>query len=259
MILNVKRTIKNISRKFLLSHNQLCFLTDKASIPFSPRSRPRSRGDHDDKSIVEIDSTSLSNSQSPSRSLGSSIGPQKLNPEPRSMENSSNTNEASGNNDVVDVDNIHSFDDGDDFVSDNQHTIQDSNAQRHNIYHNQHSSQQPLNSSGGHSLISSVLSQIFHGERPSNVCVDGMPVDAIRKLVSRQMSMASQLLLEMLIVADDKSACFANSYKSMMELSNFREKAVRKATLLQINVNNATTCHLSHINRPSNQKLGKNI
>lgn len=46
------------------------------------------------------------------------------------------------------------------------------------------------------SLISNLVRQIFSGEKPSAVCVDGMPVDAIRKLVARQMGMASQLLVQ---------------------------------------------------------------
>ncbi len=43
---------------------------------------------------------------------------------------------------------------------------------------------------------STVINQIFSGELPSNVSVEGMPVDPIRKLVARQMSMSAQLLTQ---------------------------------------------------------------
>lgn len=61
---------------------------------------------------------------------------------------------------------------------------------------------------GRSSVISSLFSQIMAGEKPSDVCIEGMPVSAIRKLVARQMSMACQLLLQILLQADDTSDCF---------------------------------------------------
>jgi hypothetical protein len=88
------------------------------------------------------------------------------------------------------------------------------------------------------SLISNLVRQIFSGEKPSTVCVEGMPVDAIRKLVARQMSMASQLLIQMLLSSEDRSNCFSSCYTSLMELSNFRENALKKAALLQMNMKN---------------------
>ena len=92
--------------------------------------------------------------------------------------------------------------------------------------------------SASQSLISNLVRQIFSGEKPSAVCLDGMPVDAIRKLVARQMSMASQLLVQMLLTAQDSSACFSTCYTSLMELSNCRESALKKAALLQMNMKN---------------------
>jgi hypothetical protein len=96
----------------------------------------------------------------------------------------------------------------------------------------------PGQHSSSQSLISNLVRQIFSGEKPSAVCLDGMPVDAIRKLVARQMSMASQLLVQMLLTAQDRSTCFSTCYTSLMELSNCRESALKKAALLQMNMKN---------------------
>lgn len=101
--------------------------------------------------------------------------------------------------------------------------------------------------SGGQSLISNLVRQIFSGEKPSAVCLDGMPVDAIRKLVARQMSMASQLLVQMLLSSEDRSGCFSSCYTSLMELSNQREQALKKAALLQMNMKNLKVAALQKI------------
>lgn len=98
----------------------------------------------------------------------------------------------------------------------------------------------PKTVSTGQGIISSLISQIMAGEKPSDVCVEGMPVNAIRKLVARQMSMATQLLVQILLQADERSDCFTRGYTCFMELSNMRQKALRKAALVQMNVNNAT-------------------
>ena len=92
----------------------------------------------------------------------------------------------------------------------------------------------------GQGILSSLISQIIAGEKPSEVCVEGMPVNTIRKLVCRQMSMATQLLIQILLQADERSDCFTKGYTSLMELSNMREKALKKAALIQMSVNNAT-------------------
>jgi Myb-like DNA-binding domain len=109
----------------------------------------------------------------------------------------------------------------------------------------------------GQSLISNLVRQIFSGEKPSAVCLDGMPVDAIRKLVARQMSMASQLLVQMLLSAEDRSLCFNTCYTSLMELSNYRERALKKATLLQMNMKNLRVAAFQKIS-PVNQSAGIN-
>ena len=107
--------------------------------------------------------------------------------------------------------------------------------------------------SGGQSLISNLVRQIFSGEKPSAVCLDGMPVDAIRKLVARQMSMASQLLVQMLLSSEDRSGCFSSCYTSLMELSNHREHALKKAALLQMNMKNLKVAALQKIAQLSQQ------
>lgn len=103
--------------------------------------------------------------------------------------------------------------------------------------------------SASQSLISNLVRQIFSGEKPSAVCLDGMPVDAIRKLVARQMSMASQMLVQMLLAAEDRSLCFNTCYTSLMELSNYRESALKKAALLQMNMKNLRAAALHKISQ----------
>lgn len=106
---------------------------------------------------------------------------------------------------------------------------------------------------GGQSLISNLVRQIFSGEKPSAVCLDGMPVDAIRKLVARQMSMASQLLVQMLVSSEDRSSCFSSCYTSLMELSNQRENALKRAALMQMNMKNLKVAAFQKIAQLSQQ------
>lgn len=42
----------------------------------------------------------------------------------------------------------------------------------------------------------------------------------------------------MLLSSEDRSGCFSSSYTSLMELSNHRESALKKAALLQMNMKN---------------------
>jgi hypothetical protein len=96
-----------------------------------------------------------------------------------------------------------------------------------------------------HSVLSTLVAQLFTGNKLSDLCIDGIPVGAIRKVVARQMTMALQLLLQILIQADDNSSSFSIGYNCLIELSNYRELAVRKAVLLQQNVKNVTA--LKHV------------
>jgi hypothetical protein len=70
------------------------------------------------------------------------------------------------------------------------------------------------------------------------VCVEGMPVEATRTLIARQMGMATQLLVHILLLADEKSECFTKGYSNLFELSNMRESALKKARLVEMNLHN---------------------
>eukprot|EP01039_Chlorochromonas_danica_P005577 gene5577-6140_t len=94
-------------------------------------------------------------------------------------------------------------------------------------------------------VLSTLVTQLFTGNKLSDLSIDGMPVGAIRKIVARQLAMALQLLLQILLQADDRSNCFASGYNCLVQLSNFREIAVRKAVLMQQNVKNVTA--LKHV------------
>ena len=93
----------------------------------------------------------------------------------------------------------------------------------------------------GQSAISHLVTKMFSDSEPVDVCVDGNPVQAVRQLVARQLSMATQLLIQVLLQADDRSDSFTKAYTSLVELSNLRDAALRKATLVQMNVDNART------------------
>ena len=58
--------------------------------------------------------------------------------------------------------------------------------------------------------VSSVVNHLLNDGvgRFNDICVEDMPVCAIRNLVSRQMSMGIQILLQMLLVSEDGSECF---------------------------------------------------
>ena len=98
----------------------------------------------------------------------------------------------------------------------------------------------------GPSAISSMVTKLFAKEGSSEVCIEGMPVHACRKLVARQLSMATQLLVQILLQSDQNSECFTKGYTSLMELSNLREAAMKKASLIQMNYKNATVIRNKH-------------
>jgi hypothetical protein len=107
---------------------------------------------------------------------------------------------------------------------------------------------------GGPSVISNMVTKLFSESETSEAHVEGMPVHACRKLVARQMSMATQLLVQLLLQADERSDCFTKAFASLMELSNLREAALKKATLVQMNYQNATTIR-NHVQDQRQQKL----
>lgn len=107
----------------------------------------------------------------------------------------------------------------------------------------------------GHSLISSVVSQMFSDDNPKEISIDGMPIDAIRKLAARQMSMTVQLLLQLLLIVDENSITFNKCYNHLVELSNYREKAIKKYNLLEINVQNVRSYQQAMKSKISNMSV----
>ena len=111
----------------------------------------------------------------------------------------------------------------------------------------------PSGVSTGPNAISSMVSKLLLDNDTTEVCVEGLPVTAIRNIVARQMSMATQLLTQILLQADQDSDCFTKGYTSLMELSNLREAALKKASLVQMNFRNATAIR-NHTIDLQNQK-----
>jgi hypothetical protein len=85
-----------------------------------------------------------------------------------------------------------------------------------------------------------------------------MPIEALRKLVARQMSMASQLLLQILLQEEDRSSgTFTKSYQTLLELSNHRQKALKHLPLMQMNMQNVTAFQQSSKSSSSNAALNE--
>lgn len=72
-------------------------------------------------------------------------------------------------------------------------------------------------------LMSALLEKLLAGEEASGICVDGIQVDSLRRLVARQMSMVLQVLVEMLVLCENRSSCDNECFKYLMELGNYRE------------------------------------
>jgi hypothetical protein len=98
------------------------------------------------------------------------------------------------------------------------------------------SSSATVNNSSSMNLLSSVVSQFVAGQKQlSETFIDNLPVNCIRKIIARQMSMALQLLIQILLQADNHSECFDKCYQHLLILSNLRNSAVKKAKLFQSN------------------------
>jgi hypothetical protein len=71
-------------------------------------------------------------------------------------------------------------------------------------------------------LMTALLDKLLAGEEASGICVDGMQVDSLRRLVARQLSMALQVLVEMLLLCENRSVCELECFNYLMELGNHR-------------------------------------
>ena len=99
-----------------------------------------------------------------------------------------------------------------------------------------------LDGDSGHRLKSSrtlfhYVRQIFKAGNNSEICIEGLPVNTIRKILARQMSMLIQLLLQILLLSnatDIEDKCFSN----MMEINNLRESMLKKTYVLQMTFKN---------------------
>lgn len=68
-------------------------------------------------------------------------------------------------------------------------------------------------------LYSDAVSSLFAGTS-SELCIDRLPLHAIRRVVARQMSMALQLLVQMLLMAkDSQGQCWMNAHTYLVQLS----------------------------------------
>jgi hypothetical protein len=125
--------------------------------------------------------------------------------------------------------------------------------QHHHTTHTTHSNEgsQPLHTKSTRGL-SQFVNQIFKMGTSSDICIEGLPVNTIRKIVARQMSMAIQLLVQILLLScspDIEMKCFSN----MMEISNLRESILKKAHVLQMTIKN-----ISHYQRSKQIKADNN-
>ena len=71
-------------------------------------------------------------------------------------------------------------------------------------------------------LMSAMLDKLLSGEQADGICVDGIQVDTLRRLVARQMSMCLQVLVEILLLCDNRSPCDNECFRCLMELGTYR-------------------------------------
>lgn len=87
----------------------------------------------------------------------------------------------------------------------------------------------------GTSAMSRIVNQIFTEDKPE-VCIDGLPVEIVRKLAARQMSMASQLLLQLMLLSAEDSDCHSQCIHWISDLAANRDLSVKKATLMSMSM-----------------------
>ena len=99
------------------------------------------------------------------------------------------------------------------------------------------------NSKTSKASVVDILSEMYCGEGPadlSDVLHYGMPVKALRKLLARQMSMAAQLLIQVLLQASQRDEQISTECSHrLFELGKLRQTAVRRAALIEQTFGNA--------------------
>lgn len=92
-------------------------------------------------------------------------------------------------------------------------------------------------------FISKIVTQMFSSEtKPSDVCVDGYPLNAYRRIIARQLSLASQLLVQMFLLSGSKdSAAFIKCREFYDTLCQHKATSLKRAALIQMNLENLQT------------------
>jgi hypothetical protein len=72
-------------------------------------------------------------------------------------------------------------------------------------------------------LLSALIQKMFAGTGDEDLVVDDMPMNNIRKLVARQLTMSTQLVLQMLLMSDNSSEVDQQLTSSLLELSNLKD------------------------------------
>lgn len=116
-----------------------------------------------------------------------------------------------------------------------------------------HGGQVNKDKDGRKHMIATAVNQLFSGQQPNEVCIDGMPINVMRSLVARQMNMMVQLLFQLLTLSslqqqrhtNDQQQHFTSpslvtsmAYNYLYELNRSKEDAIRKAYLTSLNLEN---------------------
>ena len=128
------------------------------------------------------------------------------------------------------------------------------------------------NTANNTSYISKIMRQMMSSEsKPSDICVDGYPVNAYRRILARQWHMVSQLLLQLLIltqsavIEDGENQKKGHNYDRCKEfyerIYNNKSKSIKRAALMRMNVENlllakgvSTSDNLPQYNTPGLQR-----
>ena len=115
--------------------------------------------------------------------------------------------------------------------------------------HTRNNKDNTTNNTNNTSYITKIMRQMMSSEsKPSDICVDGYPVNAYRRILARQWHMVSQLLLQLLIltqsavIEDGENEKKGQNYDLCKEfygrICNNKSKSIKRAALMRMNVEN---------------------
>ena len=164
----------------------------------------------------------------------------------KSTKKASEVNQSSSSSSLPNNDAMRNMDIEQEYINENDHKDYDTNSA--NTYQKKY--YKKLNKE--QKSISKIVNQLFSSDlKLSELNIDGYPITGYRKIVARQLSIASQLLLQLFLSISNKdSAEFRQCQEFYNQLSRHRQKSLQRSVLIQMNVNNLITFKNSNLLLP---------